>query len=186
MFNFDEDKLTDEKVMEVARQDNLPPLRVAINANGYRQSFKFWPSAEEMLCVKLSYKYGVVVSRIRRQCCNGKGVAGIRSLYEAIRKVQPFVGREGIMHDLTNNIIPALQEAGIVCLIGDKIYVHPALVGMDERDVYTWCSQHRSDARRSHYVETMKPTTIHGYDADEVGKAIQFYRKAKALLNGEC
>lgn len=34
MFNFDEDKLTDEKVMEVARQDNLPPLRVAINANG--------------------------------------------------------------------------------------------------------------------------------------------------------
>lgn len=89
------------------------------------------------------------------------------------------------MHDLTNNIIPALQEAGIVCLIGDKIYVHPALVGMDERDVYTWCSQHRSDARRSHYVETMKPTTIHGYDADEVGKAVQFYRKAKALLNGE-
>ncbi len=183
MFNFDEDKLTDEKVMEVARQDNLPPLRVAINANGYRQSFKFWPSAEEMLCVKLSYKYGVVVSRISRQCCNGKGVAGIRSLYEAIRKVQPFVGREGIMHDLTNNIIPALQEAGIVCLIGDKIYVHPALVGMDERGVYRWCNQYRSDARRSHYVPPQ--TTIHGYDADEVEKAIQFYRKAKALLNGE-
>ena len=95
MFNFDEDKLTDEKVMEVARQDNLPPLRVAINANGYRQSFKFWPSAEEMLCVKLSYKYGVVVSRISRQ--GWKGAVGIRSLYEAIRKVQPFVGREGIM-----------------------------------------------------------------------------------------
>lgn len=179
MFNFDEDKLTDEKVMEVARQDNLPPLRVAINANGYRQSFKFWPSAEEMLCVKLSYKYGVVVSRIRRQCCNGKGVAGIRSLYEAIRKVQPFVG----LHDLTNNIIPALQEAGIVCLIGDKIYVHPALVGMDKDDVQNWCSQYRSDSPRSHYVPPQ--TTIHGYDADEVEKAIQFYRKAKSLLNGE-
>lgn len=174
MFNFDEDKLTDDQVMKVARQDNLPPLRVAINANGYRKSFKFWPSAEEMLCVKLSYKYGVVVSRIRRQCCSGKGVAGIRSLYEAIRKVRPFVVREGIMHDLTNNIIPSLQEAGIACLIGDKIYVHPALLGMDERDVYTWCSQHRSDARRSHYVP---PQTIHGYDADEVEKAIEFYRK---------
>ncbi len=184
MFDFNEDKLTDDQVMEVARQDNLLPLRVAINANGYRQAFKFWCSAEEMLRVKLSHKQSVVVKRISHQGRNGKGVVGIRSLYEAIRKVQPFVGREGIMHDLTNNIIPALQEAGIVCLIGDKIYVHPALVGMDERDVYTWCSQHRSDARRSHYVPPQ--TTIHGYDADEVEKAIQFYRKAKSLLNGEC
>lgn len=185
MFNFDEDKLTDEKVMEVARQDDLPPLRVAINANGYRQSFKFWISAEEMLCVNLSHKCGVVVRRIRHQGANGKGVVGIRSLYEAIRKVQPFAGREGIMHDLTNNIIPELQGAGIVCFIGDKVYVHPALVGMHERDVYNWCSPYRSDAPRSHYVEPIKPPTIHGYDADEVEKAIQFYRKAKALLNGE-
>lgn len=183
MFDFNEDKLTDDQVMEVARQDNLPPLRVAINANGYRQSFKFWPSAEEMLCVKLSYKYGVVVKRISHHGRNGKGVVGIRSLYEAIRKVLPFFGREGIMHDLTNNIIPALQEEGIVCLIGDKIYVHPALVGMDERDVYTWCSQHRTDARRSHYAPPQ--TTIHGYDVDEVEKAIQLYRKAKSLLSGE-
>lgn len=183
MFNFDEDKLTDDQVMKVAIQDGLSPLRVAINANGYRQSRHLWSSAEEMLCVKLSYKYGVVVKRIRHQGGNGKGVVGIRSLYEAIRKVQPFVGREGIMHDLTNNILPSLQDAGIVCFIGDKIYVHPALVGMDERDVYTWCNQYRSDAPRSHYVPPQ--TTIHGYDADEVEKAIQFYRKAKALLNGD-
>lgn len=185
MFNFDEDKLTDDQVMEVARQDNLLPLRVAINANGYRQSFKFWTSAEEMLCVKLGYKYGVVVNKLRKQAANGKGVVGVRSLYEAIRKVQPFVGREGIMHDMTNNIIPALQDAGIVCLIGDKVFMHPALVGMDERDVYTWCNQFRCDATRSHYVEPMKPPTINGYDADEVEKAIQFYRKAKSILNGE-
>ena len=185
MFDFNEDKLTDDQVMEVARQDNLLPLRVAINANGYRQTFKFWCSAEEMLRLKLCYRYGVVVGRISQQGRKGKGVVGIRSLYEAIRKVQPFVGREGIMHDLKSNIIPALQDAGIVCFIGDKIFVHPALVGMDERDVYTWCSQYRSDARRSHYVEPTKPTAIHGYDADEVEKAIQFYRKAKALLNGE-
>ncbi|AHI60535.1 hypothetical protein AHP24_67 [Escherichia phage bV_EcoS_AHP24] len=181
MFDFNEDKLTDDQVMEVARQDNLPPLRVAISTNGYRQSFNFWPSAEEMLCVKLSYKYGVVVSRISRQGWNG--VVGIRSLYEAIRNVQPFVWREGIIHDLTNNIIPELQEAGIVCLIGDKIYVHPALVEMDKDDVQNWCSQYRSDAPRSNYVPPQ--TTIHGYDADEVEKAIQFYRKAKALPNGE-
>ncbi|MES1707771.1 hypothetical protein [Escherichia coli] len=181
MINFEVEKLSDEKIAEAAKEVGCSPLKVAIIANGYRSAFKYWISAEEMLCVNLSYKYGVVVSRISRQ--GWKGVVGIRSLYEGIRKVQPFVGREGIMHDLTNNIIPALQEAGIVCLIGDKIYVHPALVEMDKDDVQNWCSQYRSDAPSSHYVPPQ--TTIHGYDADEVEKAIQFYRKAKALLNGE-
>lgn len=184
MFNFDEDKLTDEKVMEVAKQDNLQPLRVAINANGYRKSFRFWCSAEEMLCVKLSYKYGVAVHKIKRISGNS-GVLKARHLYASVIKVKPFIGNDDIFSDLNNNILPSLQDAGIICRIGDRIYVHPALVGMSERDVYNWCSQYRSDAPRSHYVEPIKPPTIHGYDADEVEKAIQFYRKAKSLLNGE-
>lgn len=41
MFDFNEDKLTDEQIMNIAIQDGLPPLRVAINANGYRQSTAF-------------------------------------------------------------------------------------------------------------------------------------------------
>ncbi|AHY83214.1 hypothetical protein [Escherichia phage e4/1c] len=182
MFDFDEDKLTDDQVMEVARQDNLPPLRVAINANGYRQSFKFWPSAEEMLCVKLSYKYGVVVHKIKHLCGN-TGMLYVSQLYRQIREVQPFVGRDDIFNDLSNIILPSLQDAGITCRIGDQVFAHPYLVEMDERDVYRWCSQYLSDAPSSHYVRPQ--TTIHGYDADEVEKAIQFYRKAKALLNGE-
>lgn len=181
MSYFESKRMSGEQIFNEARSTGMSPLKVAISANGYRQSFKFWCSAEEMLCVKLSYKYGVVVGRIIHQGRNGKGVIGIRSLYEAIRKVQPFVGRE----DLASNIIPALQDAGLVCLIGDKIYVHPALAGMYERDVYNWCSQYRSYAPRSHYIEPIKQPTIHGYDADEVEKSIQFYRKAKALLNGE-
>ena len=40
MFDFNEDKLTDEQVIEVAMMDGLLPIRVAINANGYRQSNK--------------------------------------------------------------------------------------------------------------------------------------------------
>lgn len=148
MFNFDEDKLTDEKVMEVAKQDNLPPLKVAINANGYRKSFGFWSSVEEMLCVKLSYKYGVVVHKIKRISGNS-GALNTRQLYASVIKVQPFVGRDGIFHDLNNNILPSLQDAGIICRIGDKIYAHPALAGMDERDVYTWCNQEKLSEPRS-------------------------------------
>lgn len=36
MFDFNDEKMTDEQIMKVAMQDGLPPLRVAINANGYR------------------------------------------------------------------------------------------------------------------------------------------------------
>lgn len=181
MFDFNEEKLTDEQIMEVAMRDGLPPLRVAINANGYRQSVKYWCSAEEMLCVRLDRKLGVVAHKIHDQAKRWKGVVGIRSTYEAIRKLQPFVGRNGIMNYLIDNILPSLQDAGIVCHIGDKIYAHPFLVSMGMRDVYKWCNAWRIDERNAQ----LKPDLIHGYDADEVRKAIEFYRKAKSLLNGE-
>lgn len=42
MFDFNEYKLTDEQVMNVAADNNVPPLRVAINANGYKGSHHFW------------------------------------------------------------------------------------------------------------------------------------------------
>lgn len=42
MFDFNEYKLTEEQVIEIAKQDGLPPLRVAINANGYRHVQHIW------------------------------------------------------------------------------------------------------------------------------------------------
>ena len=42
MFDFDEEKLTDEQIMNIAIQDGLPPLRIAINANGYRHVQHLW------------------------------------------------------------------------------------------------------------------------------------------------
>ena len=186
MFDFNEEKLTDEQIMKIATEDGLPPLRVAINANGYRQTFKYWCSAEEMICVRLDRKLGVVAHKIHDQTKRGKGVVGIRSTCEAIRKLQPFVGRDGVINDLKDNILPELQEAGIICVIGDKIYAHPALVGMDCRDVYKWCNAWLAvERRKSHSKLQARSDMIHGYDADEVEKAIQLYRKAKALLNGE-
>lgn len=184
MSYFGSERMTGEQIFNEASKSGMSPLKVAISANGYLDSFKYWSSSEEMSCVKLSYKYGVVVHKIKRLCGNDVMVC-VSQLYRQIREVQPFVGRDGIYNDLSNNILPSLQDAGIICRIGDQIFVHPALVGMYERDVYNWCSQYRSDAPRSHYVEPMKPPTIHGYDADEVENAIRFFRKAKTLLNGE-
>lgn len=185
MINFESKRMTGEQIFNESKASGMSPLKVAISANGYRDTFRYWSSTEEMLCVKLSYKYGVVVHKIKHLCGN-TGMVCVSQLYRQIREIQPFVGRDGIFNDLNNNILPSLQDAGITCLIGDKVFVHPALVGMPERDVYNWCNQYRSDAPRPHYVEPTKPLSIHGYDADEVEKAIEFYRKAKALLNGEC
>ena len=179
MFDFIEDKLTSEQIMQIAVQDGLPPLRVAINANGYRQSQSFWCGIVGLLSTKLNRKLGVVVRKIHDQSRNGKGVVGIRSTYEALRKVKPFVGLSGVMHDLKNNLLPSLQDAGIICLIGDKIYVHPYVVGMHEIEVEEWCNSWPADEYASRLPYHLR------YSEDEVEKAIQFYRKAKALLNGE-
>ncbi|UAV84721.1 hypothetical protein [Escherichia phage P817] len=185
MFDFNEDKLTDEQIMEIATEDGLEPLRVAINANGYRQSQKYWCEVEVMRRANLNREQCVVVEKIWKQATNGKGVVGVRSTYEAIRKVQPFVERNGVMNNLIDNILPSLQDAGIICLIGDKIYAHPYLVGMYGRDIHKWCDPWRSVERKSHSKLQASSDMIHGYDADEVRKAVEFYRKAKSLLNGE-
>jgi len=140
MFDFNEDKLTYDQVMEVASVDGLPPLRVAINANGYRQSQDFWSSKEEMLCANLNNKHGVVVKNIHRQARRGKGVVGVRSIYESIRKILPFIGKHNVIDDLEDNILPALQDSGIVCVIGDKVYAHPAMMNMDDLEVRKWCN----------------------------------------------
>lgn len=186
MFDFIEDRLTDEQIMKIATEDGIPPLRVAINANGYRQSQKYWCEVEVMRRARLSREQCVVVEKIWKQAINGKGVVGVRSTYEAIRKVQPFVDRNGVMNDLIDNILPSLQDAGIICLIGDKIYAHPYLVGMYGRDVYKWCNAWRTvERRKAQSKAQVNSDLIHGYDADEVRKAVEFYRKTKSLLNGE-
>lgn len=58
-----------------------------------------------------------------------KGVVGIRSLYEAARKVKPFEGQAGTMTRIKDHLIPMLDEKNYTCLIGDKVYLNPRLLG---------------------------------------------------------
>ena len=96
MFDFTEERLTDEQIMGIAKQDGIPPIRVAINANGYRQTQRLWgqPDASEFY---IDEELGVLIKIIRKMAMNGKGVLGVRSLYETARKIKPFEGRNGIM-----------------------------------------------------------------------------------------
>ena len=87
MFDFNEEKLTDEQIMNIAIQDGLPPLRVAINANGYRQTQLLWGKPDASSIYNGS-ELAVMIKMIRKMARNGKGVLGVRSLYETARKVK--------------------------------------------------------------------------------------------------
>ena len=128
MFNFDEEKLTDEQIMNIAIQDGLPPLRVAINANGYRQTQGFWGNPDASSIYKDSAQ-AMLVALIRKMAKNGKGVLGIRSLYEGARRAKRIKGgNDRLMARIKDEFIPALESMNLACLIGDKIYVHPAIL----------------------------------------------------------
>ncbi|HGY8334085.1 TPA: hypothetical protein ACNTTR_004832 [Escherichia coli] len=173
MFNFNEDKLTTEQVIKIAEQDGIPPLRVAINANGYRQSTVFWGSIDASE-VYAGNELGVLIKIIRKMGVNGKGVVGVRSVYECARKIKPFVGRSGVMLLIKDKLIPELDRMNVTCLIGDKVYVHPALTDLSwEPNFKAYEDEHAS--RLPYHLR---------YSEEEVEVAMEFYRKAKSLLNG--
>lgn len=174
MFDFNEDKLTAEQVIKIAEQDGIPPLRIAINANGYRQSAEFWGSIDTSE-VYAGDELGALIKIIRKMAVNGRGVVGVRSVYEGARKIKPFVGRSGVMLLIKDKLIPELDKTNVTCLIGDKVYVHPALTDLSwEPNFKVYEGEHPS--RLPYHLR---------YGEEEVEKAIEFYRKAKSLLNGK-
>ena len=79
------------------------------------------------------------------------------------------------MASIKDGLIPALEEMNLACLIGDKVYVHPAII--DEYwqpNFKTYEGEHAS--RLPYHLR---------YSEEEVEMAVEFYRKAKSLLNGE-
>lgn len=72
--------------MNIAIQDGLPPLRVAINANGYRHVQHLWgqPDASE---VYRDEALGVLINIIRKMARNGKGVVSIKSVQEGLERL---------------------------------------------------------------------------------------------------
>lgn len=136
MFNFNEDKLTIEQILYIAEAENLPPLRVAINANGYRQSQDLWPELNEVKDFELDLGTLKIIEILIKQGMMSKGVVGIDSLYQAARKAKPFDGRSEVMQEIKDVIIPNLDKLDYVCLIGDKIYINPRLLDGKQDWIY--------------------------------------------------
>ena len=174
MFDSNDVKLSGEGIVRIAQRDGFSIIRVAISSNGYRQTQGFWghPDASE---VYEGEALAVLINLIRKMAMNGKGVVGVRSLYEGARKIKQFTGIVGVMNILKDEMIPKLEEMNLVCLIGDKIYVHPAIIGDSWQPGFkTYEGEHAS--RLPYHLR---------YSEEEVEEAIEFYREAKSLLNGK-
>ena len=60
---------------------------------------------------------------------SAKGVVMVRSLIENARKVKPFTGQSGVSTRITDSLLPMLEQKGYVCVIKDRVYVNPKLLG---------------------------------------------------------
>lgn len=175
MFDFNDVKLSGEEIVRIAQRDGFSILRVAISYNGYRQTQGFWGNPDASSIYKDS-EQALMVGLIRKMARNGKGVLGIRSLYEGARRGKRFKGGNAmLMERIKDELIPALEKMNLVCLIGDKVYVHPAIIDESwQPDFKTYEGEHSS--RLPYHLR---------YSEEEVEKAIEFYRKAKSLIIGE-
>ena len=180
MFDFNENKLTDEQILAIAAADNLPPLCVAINANGYRQSAKLWPELDEVKDFELDRGTLKAIDILIKMGMLSKGVVGLRSAYETLRRVKPFEGRNGVMKEIKDVIIPNLDNLGYTCLIGDKIYINPRL--LDGKQEWTYKVKPLEDDFNIEDCEKIvDEITINAID-EQIEK---LKRKKKYLLTGK-
>lgn len=180
MFDFKDDKLPAEQIFNIAKQDGLPPIRVAINANGYRQSVQFWPALFAVNDFEVDSGTLKVIEILANQGIRSKGVVGLRSLYESVRKAKPFDERTEVIQELKDVIIPKLDELGYTCLIGDKIYINPVLIESDT----TWLSKVKpleDDFNIEDCEKTVDEITIKAIDE----QIERLKRKKKHLLTGK-
>lgn len=86
----------------------------AANASGYAGD-----DAEMSKLIELITRHGKA----------NKGVLNVRALYEAARKVKPFLGQAGLMKRIESQLLPMLEQKNYVCVINGVIFVNPVLMG---------------------------------------------------------
>lgn len=175
MFDFDERKLTTKEIIKIAVDDGVPVIRVAINANGYKHSQHLWGAVDVSKVYKGS-ALAVIIENLEIFIKRDIHMITERILYEAVRKVKPFFGREINLEQLIHDeLIPELDRLNVTCLIGKKIYINPALAA------WGWNPEFK-------VYEDKQPCILPyhlRYSEEEVEVAVDFYRKAKLLMNGK-
>ena len=168
MFDFDR-KISKETIKEIASSKGVSELRVAIDSNGYRHAQSYWPEISNDV-MEFGDAEAKLIELLIKQGRASKGVVGLRAVYEAARKVKPFVNQVGVMTMIKDSILPVFECSGYTCLIGEKIYLNPRLLepGMEV------------------IIKDSKVNSVDGwhkaYNQEEVERAIKFYRASKKFF----
>lgn len=170
MLNLDDNKLTTEEIIKISEVDGVPVINVAIEANGYDHSKHLWSPIDLSDFYKGS-DLAVIIEHLGKFIKSGSYMVTVKTLYESV-----FATREiGLHQRLHYELIPRLESINIVCLIGNEIYINPALADS------SW-----NQKLKEREVEHPSRLPYHlRYSEEEVERAIEFYRKAKSLLNGK-
>ncbi|CRI74282.1 Uncharacterised protein [Chlamydia trachomatis] len=72
---------------------------------------------------------GKLIEIITRHGKANKGILNVRAIYEAARKVKPFVGQAGVMKRMETQLLPMLEERNYICVINGVVFVNPTLLG---------------------------------------------------------
>ncbi|QJT70574.1 UNVERIFIED_ASMBLY: helicase [Shigella phage 2019SD1] len=74
---------------------------------------------------------GKLIEIITRHGKANKGILNVRAIYEAARKVKPFVGQAGVMKRMETQLLPMLEERNYICVINGVVFVNPTLLGSE-------------------------------------------------------
>lgn len=163
MFSFDDNQLNANQVIEIAKQQGISPVRVAINANGYSAARTFW---DKVVNEKLANEELLVHSRVVTMTIKNKGVVGISKLLESVsisaKKIGIQIGRKA----LVDSILPKLERANLVVVIGDRVFSNPNIISAGDIELTK---------------EISDENFLLSQSADEVRKALKLYRYVKNL-----
>ncbi|WRH07520.1 hypothetical protein [Escherichia phage phiA2-1] len=122
MFNFSDNKLTTEEIIKIAESDGLPVISVAIEANGYKHSQYLWGHIGVYDVFKGS-DLAIIIKNLEKFSKSGSYVVTVKTLHESVFAMRE-IGPHERLHD---ELIPQLEVMNIAFLIGNNIYINPAL-----------------------------------------------------------
>lgn len=71
----------------------------------------------------------VMIDLLQRHGKANKGTVSLRSITDAARKVRPFTGQAGAAKRIKEGVLPILEKANYVCVVGDRVYINPRVIG---------------------------------------------------------
>lgn len=165
MFSFDNNQLKANQVMEIAKHQGVSPLRVAINANGYSAARSFWNKPVER---ELSHLEFAFVEAGIKLAARSRGVVGLKAVQSQICRNSDEIKRAYINGDVSDKIIPALEEKNVIILIGEKVFFNPDCLTKEFKPT---CSKLSEDYEN----------WLSKQDVDELRLAMKLYRYVKNL-----